>query len=338
MKPVVLSLAPLPADLVKALIMQTPDLPDFEVVSGGGMSREELSEAFSRAHAVMGDYTFQCPISSDLLEKALMLKLIQQPSVGYQHIDVDACTRRRIPVANTPGANTASVAEHTLACGLSLLRKLSAANQGMREGRWEQLSLNPSELAGKIWGLVGFGRIGRAVSLRLRPFAPARVLYFDIVRLSAEEEAEFGAVYSPFHDLMSQSDIVSLHAPLTEATRYMIGDEELKLMKPSAYLINVARGELVDEDALARALKEGRIAGAAVDVFSREPLPAENPLLKAAGNNLLLSPHVAGVSTEAAGRIITMAAANIARVLKGLEPLYVVNDTYAASEAERGTE
>ena len=109
-------------------------------------------------------------------------------------------------------------------------------------------------------------------------------------------------------------------------------------MKPSAYLINVARGELVDEDALARALKEGRIAGAAVDVFSREPLPAENPLLKAAGNNLLLSPHVAGVSTEAAGRIITMAAANIARVLKGLEPLYVVNDTYAAPEAERSTE
>ncbi len=338
MKPVVLSLAPLPAELVSALIMQTSGLPDFDVVSGGGMSREDLLDAFSRADVVMGDYTFQRPISSDLIEKAFSLRLIQQPSVGYQHIDVDACTERRIPVANTPGANTASVAEHTMACGLSLLRKLSAANQGMREGRWDQLSLNPAELAGKTWGLIGFGRIGRAVSLRLKPFAPARVLYYDVVRLSAQEEDEFGVDYTPFSDLLGLSDIVSLHAPLTEASLHMIGDEELGRMKPSAYLINVARGELVDEEALARALKEGRIAGAAVDVFSREPVAGDNPLLGAAGNNLLLSPHVAGVSTEAAGRIITMAAGNIARVLKGLEPLHVVNGTFITPAGERSTE
>ncbi len=337
MKLVVLSLAPLPAELVKALIMQTSGLPDFDVVLGGGMNRAELSDAFSRADVVMGDYTFQCPISSAVLDNALSVKLIQQPSVGYQHIDVDACTERRIPVANTPGANTASVAEHTLACGLSLLRKLSAANQGMREGRWDQLSLNPAELAGKTWGLIGFGRIGRAVSLRLKPFAPARVLYHDVVRPSAQEEDEYGVSYAQLSDLLGASDIVSLHAPLTEATLHMIGDEELGRMKPSAYLINVARGELVDEDALARALKEERIAGAAVDVFSREPVTAENPLLGAAGNNLLLSPHVAGVSTEAAGRIITMAAGNIARVLKGLEPLYVVNDTVVTPAGGRST-
>ena len=337
MKPVVLSLAPLPAELIKALIMQTSGLPDFDVVSGGGMSREELSDAFSRADVVMGDYTFQCPILSDVLDKALSVKLIQQPSVGYQHIDVPACTERRIPVANTPGANTTSVAEHTLACGLSLLRKMLAANQGIREGRWDQLSLNPVELAGKTWGLIGFGRIGRAVSLRLKPFAPARMLYYDVVRLSAEEEDEHGVSYALFRDLLVSSDIVSLHAPLTETTLHMIGDEELGHMKPTAYLINVARGELVDEDALARALKEGRIAGAAVDVFSREPLAADNPLLEAAGGNLLLSPHVAGVSTEAAGRIITMAAGNIARVLKGLEPLYVVNDTVVTPAGGRST-
>jgi phosphoglycerate dehydrogenase-like enzyme len=258
--------------------------------------------------------------------------------VGYQHIDVPACTERRIPVANTPGANTTSVAEHTLACGLSLLRKMLAANQGIREGRWDQLSLNPVELAGKTWGLIGFGRIGRAVSLRLKPFAPARVLYYDVVRLSAEEEDEHGVSYALFRDLLVSSDIVSLHAPLTETTLHMIGDEELGHMKPTAYLINVARGELVDEDALARALKEGRIAGAAVDVFSREPLAADNPLLEAAGGNLLLSPHVAGVSTEAAGRIITMAAGNIARVLKGLEPLHVVNDTFVTPAGGRSTE
>jgi phosphoglycerate dehydrogenase-like enzyme len=325
MKTTVLSLAPLPTDLVKALIMQTPDLPDFDVVSGYEMSREKLVEAFAQADVVMGDYTFKHGISQDVLGKAKSLKFIQQPSVGYQHIDIEACTACRIPVANTPGANTVSVAEHTIACGLSLLRNLFKAQQSMREGRWEQMAVKPAELAGKTWGIIGLGQIGTAVALRLKPFGLARILYSDVVRASADVEEEYEVQYSTFKGLLSLSDIISLHAPLTSSTRHMIGSEELKVMKPSAYLINVARGELVDEDALAGALLEGRIAGAAVDVFSEEPVPPGNPLLNISGQKILLSPHVAGVSTEAAGRIINMAAGNIARVLKGLAPLHVIN-------------
>ncbi|HOE73937.1 MAG TPA: 2-hydroxyacid dehydrogenase [Deltaproteobacteria bacterium] len=325
MKPMVLSLAPLPAELVKALIMQTPDLPDFDVVSGNEMSREDLAQAFSRADVVMGDYTFKHRVSSDILTGVKAMKLIQQPSVGYQHIDVDACTARRIPVANTPGANTISVAEHTIAWGLSLLRNMYMAQQSMREGRWEQMEIKPAELAGKTWGIIGFGQIGRAVALRLKCFGLARILYSDIVRASDEVEEEYGVQFTTLKGLLGLSDVISLHAPLTDSTVNMIGSDELKALKPTAYLINVARGELVDENALAQALLEGRIAGAAVDVFSEEPVPPDNPLLRLSGQKVLLSPHVAGVSNEAAGRIINMATNNIARVLQGMEPLYVVN-------------
>jgi phosphoglycerate dehydrogenase-like enzyme len=325
MKQVVLSLAPLPADLVKALILQTGGVPDFDVVFGHEMSRQELAEAIARADVVLGDYTFKQGIDRDVLGKASSVKLIQQPSVGYQHIDVDACTQANIRVANTPGANTVSVAEHTIAWGLCLLRNLFAAQEGMKQGRWEQMAIKPAELSGKTWGLIGFGRIGKAVAIRLKPFDLGRVLYTDITRIDENIEDQFGVEYCGLPDLLKLSDIVSLHAPLTDATRLMIGKAELKAMKPAAYFINVARGELVHEEALAEALRNGQIAGAAVDVFSEEPVSPDNPLLKLPGDKVLLSPHVAGVSNEAAGRIINMATANVARVLKGEEPLYVVN-------------
>ncbi|HNY64113.1 MAG TPA: 2-hydroxyacid dehydrogenase [Deltaproteobacteria bacterium] len=324
MKQVVLSLAPLPAELVKALILQTQGVPDFDVIEGHGMGQEELEEALSRADAVMGDYTFRQGISSNLVAHARSVKLIQQPSVGYQHIDVGACAAAGIKVANTPGANTISVAEHTVAWGLCLLRNLLPAQRSMREGRWEQMGIKPVELWGKTWGLVGLGQIGRAVALRLKPFGLGRVVYTDIVRADREEEGLLGVEYVELADLLRLSDIVSLHVPLTGATANLLGRDELNAMKPTSYLINVARGGIVDEQALAEALSAGRIAGAAVDVFSEEPVPPENPLLGLPEDRVLLSPHVAGVSNEAAGRIINMATENIARVLKGEEPLYLV--------------
>ncbi len=325
MKPVVLSLAPLPADLVKALILQTEGVPDFDVVFGHEMSRPELGEAIARADAVLGDYTFKQGIDREVLAKASSVRLIQQPSVGYQHIDIDACTKAKIRVANTPGANTVSVAEHTIAWGLCLLRNLFAAHQGMKQGRWEQMAVKPAELSGKTWGLIGLGRIGKAVAVRLKPFGLGKVLYTDIARAGEDVEDQYGVEYCGLPDLLKLSDIVSLHAPLTDATRGMIGKAELEAMKPTAYLINVARGELVDTDALADALRSGKIAGAACDVFAEEPVSPDDPLLKVPGDKVLLSPHVAGVSNEAAGRIINMATNNLARVLKGEEPLYIVN-------------
>jgi phosphoglycerate dehydrogenase-like enzyme len=325
MVPIVLSLAPLPVEIVKAFILQTPGVPEFEMVSGNEMSDAELKAAVARADVILGDYTFRRRITAEIISAARGVKLIQQPSAGYQHIDVVACTACGIPVANTAGANTDSVAEHTVAWGLCLLKNLFAAHTATRQGRWEQMTVKPAELRGKVWGIVGFGRIGRAVAERLKPFAPGRILYYDTMRPDQSIEKGLGAEYCGLVELLRLSDIVSLHAPLTDTTRTMIDAEALTVMKRGAFLINVARAELVDEEALAKALAEGRLAGAGVDVFSQEPISAENPLLKVESDRLLLSPHVAGVSNEATGMIITMAAANIARVLKGELPESMVN-------------
>ena len=322
---IVLSMAPLPGELVAAFIRQTPGVPEFEVIAGHEMTDAELRDAAARADVILGDFTFRRPITAEIADAARKVTLIQQPSVGYQHIDVEACTARGIRVANTAGANTESVAEHTVAWGLCLLKNMFYAHKATRQCRWEQMGVKPAELRGRVWGIVGFGRIGRAVAERLKPFALRNLLYYDVVRPERTVEERLGAEYRELGELLSVSDVVSLHAPLTDATRGLIDGKALATMKQSAFLINVSRAELVDEDALADALARGRIAGAGIDVFSAEPIGPENPLLKVESDRLLLSPHVAGVSQEAAGRIITMAAANIARALKGELPESQVN-------------
>jgi phosphoglycerate dehydrogenase-like enzyme len=325
MAPKVLSLAPLPAEIVKFFIQQTSGVPEFEVVYGYEMSDEEMRNAVSEADVVLGDYTFKHKITADITAAARNLRLIQQPSVGYQHIDVEACTARGIRVANTAGANTISVAEHTIAWGLCLLKNMFHAHVSTKQGKWEQMNVKPGEMKGKVWGLVGFGRIGQVVAERLKPFELSRVIYYDIRRPELSVEKDLGAEYCDLNTVLSQSDIISLHAPLTEDTRNMINEEAFSIMKQSSYLINVARAELVDEQALADAVRNGKIAGAGIDVFSEEPISEGNPLLAVDSDRLLLSPHVAGVTDEAAGRIINMATLNIARVLKGEEPESLVN-------------
>jgi glyoxylate reductase len=319
-------MAPLPVEVLKSFLVQlSPGVANTDVIAGHDMSAAELAKAFAKADVVLGDYTFKQGIGRELLAKAGPLKLIQQPSVGYQHIDIEACSERGIQVANTPNANTVGVAEHTIAMGLALLRNLVSANRSVREGRWEQTTLQPSELAGKTWGLVGLGQIGRAVALRLRPFGLAKVLYYDPRQAPKEVVKQHGVEYSPLPTLLKSSDIVSLHVPLTDSTRNMIGADELSSMKSSAYLINVGRGNLVDEAALADALRERVIGGAATDVFAEEPPSAADPLLQAQEDNILFSPHIAGVSSESTRRIMMMSAENIGRVLAGQYPLYVVN-------------
>ena len=321
----VLSLAPLSAEIVKLLIQQVADVPDFEVISENEMSEEEIKKIFSRADVVLGDYTFKKKITADIVSAARNLKFIQQPSVGYQHIDVDACTARGIKVANTAGANTISVAEHTIAWGLCLLKNMFHAHTSTKLGKWEQMSIKPAELKGKVWGIVGFGRIGQAVAERLKPFQLSRIIYHDTYRPEPSVEQALGVEYTELTTILSQSDIISLHAPLTAATRAMINEDALNSMKQGAYLINIARAELVDEKALAEAIMKGKIAGAGIDVFSEEPVNMNNPLQAVESERLLFSPHVAGVTDEAAGRIINMATANIARMLKGEKPESLVN-------------
>ena len=259
------------------------------------------------------------------MAKAGPLKLIQQPSAGYDNIDIKACSDRGIRVANAPTGNTVTVAEHTIAMGLALLRKLVHADRSIRAGRWDRLTLQPSELGGKTWGVVGLGQIGRAVALRLRPFGLAKVLYYEPHQAPKEVEEQYGVEYSPLPMLLKSSDIVSLHAPLTDSTRNMIGADALSSMKSGAYLINVSRGQLVDEAALADALRKQTIAGVATDNFAEEPPSAADPLLQAPEDKTLFYPHIAGMSPESGRRIMMMSAENIARVLAGRDPLYVVN-------------
>ena len=216
-KRTLLSLAPLPVQVLKSLLNLSPGVADTDIIAGHDMSAEELAKAFAKADVVLGDFTFKQGIGRELLAKAGPLKLIQQPSVGYEHIDVKACSERGIRVANAPSGNTVSVAEHTIAMGLAMLRKLVPANRSVREGRWEQMTLQPSELAGKTWGLVGLGQIGRAVALRLRPFELAKVLYYDPSQAPKEVEEQYGVEYCALPTLLKSSDIVSLHAPLTDS-------------------------------------------------------------------------------------------------------------------------
>ena len=259
-----------------------------------------------------------------MIREAKQLKLIQNLSVGYQHIDVDACTEAGVKVGNTPGANDSGVAEHTVMLGLCLVKKMLYAHRTTREMQWKFTDIQAGEINGKCWGLIGMGSTGKAVAKRLSPFS-VNIIYFDINRLDPSLEAEYQVNYFEFKDLLKNADIVSLHCPLTDATKNLIGKTEIELMKNTSILINVARGEVIDERAVADALINDKIAGAGLDVFSKEPLIHNNPLLEVDSDNLILTPHIAGSTMESQFKIVTMAFDNIRKALSGKVPHYLVN-------------
>lgn len=254
------------------------------------------------------------------LAAAPRLRIVSRFGVGYDAIDVPAATELGIWVTTTPGTNEHSVADAAIAMILMLARQLLPAVERTRAGKWERpIGL---ELRGLTLGLVGFGRIGRQVALRARPFG-LTVLAYDV----APDEAaarELGCRYVPLDDLLRAADFVSLHAPATPQTHHLIDARTLALMKPSAYLINTARGELVDEVALIDALSSGRLAGAALDVFKQEPPDPGSPLLSLP--NVLPLPHIAGVTAQAGQQMATLAVDNVLAALRGGRPPYPVND------------
>ncbi|MEB2837265.1 MAG: 2-hydroxyacid dehydrogenase [Desulfurococcales archaeon] len=328
---VVVSMSPLPEALIESYFapyLEDKDL-EVEVVGVFGKPREEVKEALRRADVVIGDYTFQMKIDEDLCSAMEKVRLIQQPSTGFDHIDVEACRRRGIPVANAGGANAVSVAEYTIMAALALLKRLVYAHERTREGawpQWELMDMGTYDLYGRTWGIIGLGRIGREVTRRLKPWG-VRILYHDKARMRDLEE-ELGVEYRTLRRLLRESDVVSIHVPLTPETRGMIGERELRAMKPGAILVNPSRGELVDEEALAKALREGWIGGAAVDVYSREPPGSDHPLIRLAregGVNLIVTPHIAGANSDARQRIVRFSVENVLRVLMGGEPEAVVN-------------
>jgi len=250
------------------------------------------------------------PITGRVLEASPDLSLVMMHGVGVNNIDIDSATRLNIAIASAPGTNTDGVADLTIAMMLTLLRKIFQAVNSTKMGGWNRYVGN--ELGSLTIGVVGTGRIGLAVIQRLNGFG-SQVLAYDIIQNKAAA-SQMGFQYVSLDHLLQHSDIVTLHVPLLPETRDMIGKRELALMKSTAYLINLARGELVDEQALCDSLHQNKIAGAAVDVYAVEP-PQSSPLLKL--DNVLATPHIAAYTYEAMERMDRVCAQTIIETLQG---------------------
>jgi glyoxylate reductase len=248
------------------------------------------------------------------------LRVVANVAVGYNNIDLAAARRRGIVVTNTPDVLTETTADFAWALLMAAARRVVEADSFVRSGQWKTWDYNlllGADVYGKTLGVLGFGRIGRAVARRARGF-DMRILYHDAVRVEPRVESELGAVFTPMTDVLAQSDFVSLHTPLLPETRHLINEQALRTMKKSAILINAARGPIVDEGALVRALTEGTIAGAGLDVFEREPeIHAGLLPLK----NVVIAPHIASASSQTRVAMATLAVRNCLAVLNGQPPL-----------------
>jgi len=251
------------------------------------------------------------------------LKLVQLLSAGYDAVDLDAARRARVPVANNGGANAISVAEHAIMLMLTVARKVIWQHASVAAGRWRGNTAAPRmyELYGKVLGIVGLGTIGKKVARLAHAFG-MRVQYYDIVRLSEDAEDALGVKFRLLRELLRTSDVVSLNVPLNDSTRHMIGAAELALLKPTAILVNTCRGPVIDEPALVRALLDGKLFGAGLDVFDQEPPPAEHPLLKL--DSVVLTAHFAGPTWDNHVARFRNAFDNVERVARGEPPSWVV--------------
>ncbi|HVG95608.1 MAG TPA: D-glycerate dehydrogenase [Chloroflexota bacterium] len=288
-----------------------------------GAPREVLLEALSRAAAGI----FLPPtdrLDREAMDGAPNLKVISGFGVGYDYVDVPEATRRGIMVCNTPGTLTETTADQAWALLLAAARNVARGDQFVRSGAWQKYEpalLLGADVHGATLGIVGLGAIGSAVARRATGFG-MRILYSGRSR-KPEAEALTGAEYRPLDDLLKESDFVSLNCALTPETRGLIGDRELGLMKPTAILVNTARGGVVDQRALATALRAGQIAGAGIDVYEKEPVDADDPLL--ACESAVLVPHLGSATHPTRARMARVAAENIVAGLQGRRPAHLVN-------------
>jgi glyoxylate reductase len=263
-------------------------------------------------------------IDEEVLSAAPALKVVSNVAVGFNNIDVAACTRRGVWVTNTPGILTETTADFTWALLLAAARRVAEGDQYVRAGKfkeWQLMLLLGVDVYGKTLGVLGFGRIGQAVARRAMGFG-MRVLYYDLHRVDQVVETELGATYADKAVLLRESDFLTIHALLTPETHHLIGANELRAMKPTAFLINAARGPIVHEEALVQALREGWIAGAGLDVYEEEPT-VHPGLLEA--KNAVLAPHIASASRETRTKMALMAVENCLAVLEGRIPPNPVN-------------
>jgi len=283
-------------DLVRADMTQT-------------MTEQRLIELLQ---GVEGAIIGVVPLTAHVLENAPSLKVVSMHGVGVDHIDLAAAARRGVVIANCLGSNEQSVADLTIGLMIAVARNIPTLDSKLRQGAWG--AHTGTELWNKTLGLVGLGRIGRCVAKRAMGFDMHVLAYDPYVKL---DDVKQGISLVSFEEVLKEADYVSLHAGLSDETRHMISTAQLSIMKPTAYLINTARGALVDESALYTALSQKQIAGAALDVFSEEP-PKGSPLLLL--DNLVLTPHIGSHTCEAIERMGVMAAENVLLVLRGSEP------------------
>jgi len=252
------------------------------------------------------------------------LRLVQLLSAGYDRVDIEAARKAGVPVATNGGANAIAVSEHTILLMLAVYKRLVRYHNDVVAGKWRSPNLAEGrvyELSGKTLGIVGLGNIGKKVARRAAAFDMS-VQYYDIARLSEDQEDALGARFVLLEELLRTSDVVSLHVPLTDATRNLLGAKEFALMKPTAILVNTCRGPVVDETALHRALTQGQIAGAGLDVLIEEPPPASHPIFSLP--NVTLTPHSAGPTWENWTARFRNGFDNIQRVASGERPRWVI--------------
>jgi D-3-phosphoglycerate dehydrogenase / 2-oxoglutarate reductase len=289
-----------------------------EVDERPGLTPAELCASLADYDALV--VRSQVQVDSSVIAAGPRLQVIGRAGVGVDNVDLEAATRAGITVVNAPTGNTIAATEHTLALLYGVARKIAAADASVRRGEWQRTQFTGLELRGRTLGLVGLGKIGQAIAARARAMEMA-VLASDPY-VTAEQAAHHGAELVPFEDLLARADVVSVHVPLSRATRGMIGTKELGRMKPGAILLNVARGGVVDEAAVAAALTKGTLAGAGIDVFEHEP-PVDSPLLDAP--NTLLTPHLGASTAEAQVAVAEEIADQVIDVLAGRSARYAVN-------------
>jgi glyoxylate reductase len=282
-------------------------------------TKEELIAGAAGADAILSVLTDN--IDADVIAAGLpTLKIIANYAVGYDNVDVKTAKEKNIFVTNTPGVLTETVAEHTFGLLMAISRRIPEGDKFARAGRytaWGPKLLLGTDMAGKTLGIIGLGRIGSRVAHFGIRALEMKVIYTD-TKPNPEFEKEYGAVFAPTVDaLLPQADFVSIHVPMLESTRHLMNEARFKLMKKSAYLINTARGPIVDELALAAALKNGTIKGAAIDVFEFEPKISPELI---ALDNIVMTPHTASASEETRDKMAIMAATNIIEVLEGRNP------------------
>ncbi|TDD26792.1 3-phosphoglycerate dehydrogenase [Actinomadura sp. KC06] len=314
----ILSLPPIGEDVVRGLFAPLGDA--VEMTFPQTRDRAGLLAAVADADIVIGDFTGRLALDAEAVAAAQRLAFVQMPAVGTDSIDVAGLTAAEVPLANAAGFNARSVSEWAVGAALSLCRNLAWGDRSVRAGRWPQMEMaarRPREIHTQRIGIVGFGAIG-AETARLFAALGCKVSYW-----TRRKRPEAAATYRELDDLVATSDILVLALPLTDETRGLIGSERLALLPDNALLVNVARGGIAPDDAVLDALKSGRLAGAALDVYDEEPLAPDHPLRS--HEDVLLSPHAAGTSVQSQMNLVTLVRDNVTAAVQGRDVRNVVN-------------